>query len=428
MLRITKSGSYLNLALIFFSAVIAAVVSIRPLTYSVGDFLVYLKGATQILEGQDVYGIDFAAFGTRFFNGPVWGYLLTPFTMIPQEAALFTFRLISLAASILLFYFLVPRNRKYLIVSLSLVLLWFPSRMNINLAQGASIAAALGAYVAFRSANHQIKFGKLIAAALALTISINFKPTLLAYFMAYLLVKRKFQLVGLFVAINFALTVIQYLSNSTATYLNWFTLMLERNRRILEGDFSNIVGPWALIARIANADPKLIGYFSLLFSLFLMVFFLKTRKEVMNFHESLAILSIAVLIGPYSPPQDSFLLSLVLVIVLPQIIEKQLSRYLFVVISSCWSLSTEKSFLKSTLLILAITALVYFVFKSVHLAIFHCILSMSLLLANLWIEYDHITYDISGLGSLLGCIVLMLFLLNKDAALSDVTFSPKNLR
>lgn len=397
-----RSSYRLNAHLYLLAAVVAWI-SIRPLFHSAGDFLIYFKGAEQILSGQELYRTDFAPFGRRFFNGPVWGLVLSPLTLLPAEYALIIFRFFSLVASVILIWRLAPGSQEQKILYCSLFLLWFPSRMNLNLAQGASIAAALAVYVAHRLEAQNLRKFELFATALALTIAVNFKPTLVIFFLIYLILKKEFRFFLIFIILNFGIFLTQMLMQPTATYFDWALLMSERSRRIIESDFANLVGPWALAARVTNLDPKWIGYISLLLVVLVIAFVLKNGKSAFHFRESLVVLSVGVLFGPYSPAQDSLLLSILLVISIPQLGEKFLHRIFFVAISCFWALSTEKSILKSLFLIVIISFVIYKLFDSRLLLFVHVGIAASLLALNQSVQYDHITYDIAGLGSLIGC-------------------------
>ena len=388
-------------------ALFVLLISTRPLLNSAGDFLIYLKGANQILNGENMYAIEFAPFGTRFFNGPFWAYMLSPLTFVTPEFALFIFRFISLVVSVSLCLYLAPGSREQKFLVSSLFMLWFPFRMNMNLAQGASIAAALSVFVAAQVGKRTWSFIPLVAATLALTISANFKPTLLVYFLMYLLIKKEIKIIISFVLFNLFFTLFQFWISPKATYFEWFFLMLERSGRISDGDFSNIVGPWALVARIFHIDPIFIGFISLTVTFIILTVLIRARRVPFSFRESVVLLSVAVLIGPYSPAQDSFLLSLILVISIPQVRELIWTRAYFVVVSSFWTLSTEESTLKSLLLISAISVIILRLFKSTPLFLLHVSVSCLILVVNHFLDYDHATYDIAGFGTLLSCVYLL---------------------
>ena len=395
-------------AINWFIVLFALLISTRPLFNSAGDFLIYLKGSIQILNGQSVYAIDFAPFGTRFFNGPVWAYMLSPLTLVSPELALFVFRFISLAVALSLCWCLAPGSREQKFLITSLFMLWFPFRMNMNLAQGASIAAALSIFVAAQVGKRTWNFIPLAVSTLALTISANFKPTLLVYFLIYLFIKKQMKIIISFVSFNLLFSLFQFWLNPKASYVEWFLLMLERSGRISEGDFSNIVGPWAFVARIFHIDPMLIGLISFAVTFIILTILFRARRDPFDFRESAVLLSVSVLIGPYSPAQDSFLLSLVLVISIPQVREMIWTRAFFVVVSSFWTLSTEESTVKSLLLLGVISVIILKLFNSVRLFLLHFAFSCLILILSHFLEYDHATYDIAGLGSLLSCIYLFL--------------------
>jgi hypothetical protein len=386
---------------------IVALISAKPLLISAGDFLVYFKGTEQLLNQQEIYRVDFAPFGKRFFNGPVWGYFLSPFTLFSSEAALILFRTISLLISLTLVWKLSPGSREQKFWISSLFLLWFPSRMNMNLAQGAAIAGALALYVAFKLHGRNLTKTSMLLGSLALTLSVNFKPTLLVYFLSYLVLSKQLRFVIYFIVINLIILFTQVFFTPNATYLNWANLMIERNGRILEGDFSNLVGPWALIARATKMDPHIVGYFSLLVSGLILFLLFRNRNEGFDFQVSLLTLSVAVLVGPYSPAQDSLLLSILLVISITDFKQSLWSKVCFTFVSCLWTLSTEKSIIKSLVLLVVISYIIFKLFESLLLLLIHLFISLLLLAINQAITYDHITYDLAGLGTLIGCVCLL---------------------
>lgn len=388
-------------------ALIVVLISARPLLNSAGDFLVYFKGTEQLLNQQEIYRVDFAPFGKRFFNGPLWGYFLSPLTIFSPEVALILFRTFSFLISITLVWKLSPGSRKQKFWISSLFLLWFPSRMNMNLAQGAAIAGALALYVALRLSRRNLTKTSMLLGALALTLSVNFKPTLLVYFLSYLVLSKQLKFVFYFVVLNLIILFTQVYFTPNATYLNWANLMIERNGRILGGDFSNLVGPWALIARATKMDPHLVGYFSLFVSLFILFLLFRNRDKGFDFQDSLLLLSVSVLVGPYSPAQDSLLLSILLVILIPHFKKSLWSKFCFTFVSCLWSLSTEKSMIKSLVLLVVISYIIFKIFESLLLLLIHLGISLLLLVINQTITYDHITYDLAGLGTLIGCVCLL---------------------
>ena len=401
-----KQVNIFELSVILF----VILITLRPLTYSAGDFLVYIKGSKQILTGAPVYEINFAPFGTRFFNGPVWGYFLSPFTLLPDSLSLVLFRLATLFAS----YYLVKKAingfRRNELMYMALFFLWFPFRMNMNLAQGAALSGAAILYSATELKNKEIKFFKLLLCATLITFALNYKPLLATFFIMYLVITKKYKILISFSLLNTLIQLALIKWNNNASYFKWFQLMLERNKRINNGGNSNLVGTWALVAKKFSLTPMIISYASILLCILIFCSFVYLKKFKFNFEISTLFASIGVLLGPYSPAQDSLLLSLILIRSIRKKRDDLLSRFYMASISSFWSLSTEISPTKSIFLIIATSYVIYVLFQSKSLATYHAVLGATLLIITLISRDEHINYDLAGIGSLLSCILLLVTL------------------
>ena len=406
-LKFSKILNRLDIVIFFF----VILVTLRPITYSVGDFLVYLKGSRQILANQEIYEIDFAGFGTRFFNGPLWAYVISVLTIFPSSIALMIFRTLGLFASLKLLRMQFSNFTQQSFILVSLFLLWFPYRMNMNLAQGAAIAGMMLLIVSHKMSVGNLKTMEMFMCASLISIALNYKPALVLFFLVYLLITRHYKLLFLVSIFNGLFQAFLIKWNPNASYLKWFQLMLERNRRIVESDNSNLVGPWALLSRLFDLKPSFLNAFSILLFLTIVTLLVIRKKRDFNFNDSLVMLSIGVLIGPYSPAQDSFLLSLALIVYFKK--ENNIYyRYLLILISSFWSLSTEISYVKSVFLIIAISYLIFRVFNSFILSTIHLLFASILLIVSFANQYDHIIYDISGFGSLMASLYVLIKMLS----------------
>ena len=402
-LKFSKLLIRLDIFIFFF----VILVTLRPITYSVGDFLVYLKGSKQILANQEIYGIDFAGFGTRFFNGPLWAYVISILTIVPSSIALIIFRTLGLFASLKMIRMQFSEFTRQRFILIALFLLWFPQRMNMNLAQGAALAGMMLLIVSHKVSVGNLKTLEWFTCALLISVALNYKPALVSFFLIYLLITRNYKLLFYISIFNGLFQVFLIKWNPNASYLNWFQLMLERNRRIVESDNSNLVGPWALLSRLFDLKPSFMNAFSILIFLNIVTLLAIRKKRDFNFNDSLVMTSLGVLIGPYSPAQDSLLLSLALIVYFNN--ENNIyNRYLLILISSFWSLSTEISYVKSVLLIIAISYLIFRLFNSFLLLTIHLLLSSILLMVSLANQYDHIIYDIAGFGSLMAALYLLI--------------------
>ena len=399
------------------SFLFTVIVCLRPLFFSAGDFLVYLKGSREFFDLVPIYKVEYAPFGSRFFNGPIWAIFLSPFNLFSTEVALFIFRILILITSIFLFQITIPVRESKKIVLLSLFCLWFPFRMNLNLAQGASIAAlffVLAAQILMRS---KLKLTSLILSAIFITIAVNYKPSLGIFYLIYLLLIKKIRFLVTFVSLNVFLSILIYYYNPNASYINWLLLMLERNNRIQIGDYSNIIGPLALLSRIFTLSPKLVITFSLLCCLVIFLFSKLKIKSSSHFDNLVSFLGLGIVVGLYSPAQDSLVLSLLLLFYLDKIELTKVRKIIFVVISASWSLSTEQSILKSLLIGAVVSYLIKVLFKSNFLSGIHFVLSLGISILSNFVDYDHITYDLVGVGSLFST-VFVVFLMSRNDKLN----------
>ena len=385
-------------------------VFLRPLTFSVGDFLVYYKGSTQIIHGFDLYRISLENFGTRFFNGPIWGYFISPLTILEPKAALIIFRIVSAVLCIFYFPKVLNDSNKDKILYLGIFLLMFPTRMNMNLAQGAAISGSLFLFVILNLKYKKDKLNQILIQSIFMTVAFNYKPLLGSILIIYLLFKRQIRLILLFMTINIAYLIINLYFNKTASYISWFKLMKERNSRIIQVGYENIVGPWAFIARIFRINPMFILLVQLILILFFIAYLYLTRKRKFDVDESVIFLSAGTMVGLYSPAQDSLVLCSYLIFKYYVLLKNKKSfvreKIIFGIILGFWSASTEISIIKSVVII-TLECILLLLLKTEIVILFS--ISLSWLLSQfiiINIKYDHINYDLAGISTLLGISLL----------------------
>ena len=260
----------------------------------------------------------------------------------------------------------------------------------------------------FIASKNKIGIFKLLFCSILLTLALNYKPLLTAFFIFYLIITKRFQIIATLTLLNGAIQLAIMRWNNNASYWSWFQLMLERNERINEGGNSNLVGTWAIISKMFGLTPKFMFWVSILMAVIIFYSVIFRKKAEFKFEDSLVFATIGVLLGPYSPAQDSILLSLILLRLIRNTKIGLFVKVYVVTISAFWSLSTEISPEKSSFLIIASTYVIYALFQSKKLAFFHLVLASFMLLITLISNDDHINYDLAGLGSLLSCVLLLL--------------------
>lgn len=413
----------LDKALYVLILVSSILIIFRPLSFvTVGDFRVYLTGVAEVISNETVYDPSRGNFGKRYFNGPLLAWLLSPFLTIPESLALILFRTISLISTVTLVWLIFRRElvqrKTFLIVIVSLLL--FSSRMNINLAQGASISALSGCAGIYLLLNNSLKSKTptIFLSALLLSITFNYKPQLSLIVLFYLcIILRKFRFLLYFTAINGSYELACLVSGRNATYLNWFELLLARSTRIVESGSQDIVGPYALIGALLQFPVQL----TYLFPIAMVTILLAVRNHRENISTALWLLGIGTFLGPYSPAQDALLLS---ILFLKEVSAKrstiegdwhQNPRLLAIFVTLTLALqvlATENSFSNS--MILGFCLAVIFRKLALHLVSWRVFLFMAFISSLIpeYFKYDHIVYDIAGLSTFIMGI-FGLFILHK---------------
>jgi len=414
----------LDKALYVLILVSSILIILRPLSFvTVGDFRVYLTGVDEVISNEPVYDPSRGNFGKRYFNGPLLAWLLSPFLAIPESLALLLFRTISLISTVTLGWLIfrreLVRRETFLIVIVSLLL--FSSRMNINLAQGASISAlsgCAGIYLLFNN-SFKSKTPTIFLSALLLSITFNYKPQLSLIVLFYLcIILRKFRFLLYFIAINGSYELACIVSGRNATYLNWFELLLSRSTRIVESGSQDIVGPYALIGALLQFPVQL----TYLFPIAMVTILLAVRNHRENISTALWLLGIGTFLGPYSPAQDALLLS---ILFLKEVTAKrstiegdwyQSPRLLAIFATLTLALqvlATENSFSNS--MILGFCLAVIFRKLALYLVSWKEFLFMAFIssLIPAYFNYDHIVYDIAGLSTFIMGIFGLLILHKK---------------
>lgn len=397
---------------------------LRPLSFvTVGDFRVYLAGVAEVISNEPVYDPSRGNFGKRYFNGPLLAWLLSPFLAIPESLALLLFRTISLISTVTLVWLIfrreLVRREKFLIVIVSLLL--FSSRMNINLAQGASISALSGCAGIYLLLNNSLKSKTptIFLSALLLSITFNYKPQLSLIVLFYLcIILRKFRFLLYFIAINGSYELACIVSGQNATYLNWFELLLARSTRIVESGSQDIVGPYSLIGALLQFPVQL----TYLFPIAMVAILLAVRNHRDNISTALWLLGIGTFLGPYSPAQDALLLSILFlkeVTAKRRIIEgdwyknPRLLAIFATLTLALQVLATENSFSNS--MILGFCLGIIFRKLALQLVSWRAFLFMAFIssLIPAYFDYDHLVYDIAGLSTFIMGIFGLLILHKK---------------
>lgn len=400
----------LDKALYVLILVSSILIILRPLSFvTVGDFRVYLTGVAEVISNETVYDPSRGNFGKRYFNGPLLAWLLLPFLTIPEPIALLLFRTISLISTVTLVWLLfrrqLVRRETFLIIIVSLLL--FSSRMNINLAQGASISALSGCAGIYLLLNNSLKskIPTIFLSALLLSITFNYKPQLSLIVLFYLcIILRKFRFLLYFIAINGSYELVCIVSGRNATYLNWFELLLARSNRIVESGSQDIVGPYALIGALLQFPVQL----TYLFPIAMVTILLAVRNHRENISTALWLLGIGTFLGPYSPAQDALLLS---ILFLKEVTARRstieghwcqnprLLAMFATLTLALQVLATENSFSNS--MILGFCLAVIFRKLALHLVSWRAFLFMAFIssLIPAYFNYDHIVYDIVGLST-----------------------------
>jgi hypothetical protein len=388
----------------------STLIILRPLSFvTVGDFRVYLSGVAEVISNEKVYDPSRGNFGKRYFNGPLLAWLLSPFLMVPESLALFLFRTISLISTITLVWLVFRRKlvRREIFLIVIVTLLLFSSRMNMNLAQGASISALSGCAGIYLLLDNSLKSKTptIFLSAFLLSITFNYKPQLSLIVLFYLcIILRKFKFSLYFIAINGFYELACVVSGRNATYLNWLELLLARSTRIAESGSQDIVGPYALIGALLQFPVQL----TYLFPIAMVTILLAVRNHRQNISTAFWLLGIGTFLGPYSPAQDALLLSILFlkeVIARKSTIEGdryQNSRSLAIFATFTLALqvlATENSFSNS--MILGFCLAVIFRELELHLVRWRAFLIMAFIssLIPLYFKYDHIVYDIAGLST-----------------------------
>jgi hypothetical protein len=414
----------LDKALYVLILVSSILIILRPLSFvTVGDFRVYLTGVAEVISNEPVYDPSRGNFGKRYFNGPLLAWLLSPFLAIPESLALLLFRTISLISTVTLGWLIfrreLARRETFLIVIVSLLL--FSSRMNINLAQGASISALSGCAGIYLLLNNSLKSKAptIFLSALFISITFNYKPQLSLIVLFYLcIILRKFRFLLYFIAINGSYELACIVSGRNATYLNWFELLLARSTRIVESGSQDIVGPYSLIGALLQFPVQL----TYLFPIAMVTILLAVRNHRENISTALWLLGIGTFLGPYSPAQDALLLS---ILFLKEVTAKrstiegdwcQNPRLLAIFATLTLALqvlATENSFSNS--MILGFCLAVIFRKLALHLVSWRAFLLMAFIssLIPAYFNYDHIVYDIAGLSTFIMGIFGLLILHKK---------------
>jgi len=389
----------------------------RPLAFfGEGDALIYFKGAKQLIDGTHLYEIGREPFGSRFFNGPLFGMLHIPFLLIPSDYQLVLYRIVLLIATVLLFRLIYREfggNGTHWMIPLCVFLLTFPSRMNSNLAQGASFAflsCLVGLILLVRWQKSRSK-AELLCSSTLIVIALNYKPLLLLALFLYLISVRQIQLIlvtCVIVALTQALfTIIGF----KASYLSWFRLLVERSSRISEQGSSDIVGQWASLGKVVNFSPTLTLIIPSILILPIALLIFKNRQEF-DMKTSIFFLAIGSSFGPYSPAQDSLMLTSVVVSILFSSNLSSISKpniFLVIITFAMGFLfvATRNSLINSLLISFLGIFLISTRMNVKRQESIGIILgTLICLLAVLQWENSHVVYDMVGVGLLmLSCVL-----------------------
>ena len=389
----------------YLTFAIAIGIILRPISFSgAGDFLIYLKGSRELVSGIDLYEIDRAPFGSRYFNGPILAMLLFPFTYLDSGVALFLFRLMNIIAISLAFkkyvgFKIRERPEAYL-----LLFLLFPVRMNTNLARGSGIALLLYLWTCsllFNGNSKKRTSTNQILASFAFVLASNYKPQLgLLLFIFAILMKKKLFFIGVFTQIM-SLEMFVRLFDWKFSYFNWLNLLIERSKRIQNGGSEALFGPLAFLGHLFSCNPT---YLVAIILFVLMCFFLWASKrcKIINKREiDMEFGQISLVLAPltvsYSPLQDSIAVVLFFLLAINRKLQKKLNAIeVFALVLLL--LPTDKSLLNFLLLVIIGVSLIQP--RRVDFKILLPVLFLIILFTEkLW--YGHAIYDLAGLGVLM---------------------------
>jgi hypothetical protein len=389
----------------YIAFAISIVVILRPLTFTeVGDFLIYLKGSRELVSGIDLYNIDRAPFGSRYFNGPILAFLLLPFTCLDSGLALFLFRVLNIAAILVVFQKysglrLVKSPEIYL-----LLLLLFPIRMNTNLAQGSGIALLLYVWTLHLLFNRKLKWSaskNQALASIAFVLASNYKPQLgfLMFLFAILMRKNLFILLVLAQILSFE--IIAQIFDWQFSYLDWFKLLIERTERIQTGSSESIFGPFSLLGRMLTFNPTvLMAIMVILLVSFFAFVAMKCRlanRQEFDIQFSQLTLALAPLTVSYSPLQDSIAVVVLFLVASKTKISKKLTS-VETMILLILLLPTDLSILNFLSLVTVGIVLVHP--RRIDFRVLLPLLSLIIfLLEKNW--YSHMIYDLVGFAVLI---------------------------
>lgn len=390
---------------------ITSLIALRPLVFlDVGDFKVYLYGSEQVFENKDLYNPGLGNFGKRYFNGPLLAWLHVPFTYIPESIALFSYRFIGIVCTCLVMLIVagerVDRKKTALIIGLGLLM--FASRMNVNLAQGAAVAALAGVVsikILFKPVSSFNRTNYLISAFL-FSIAFNYKPQLMLLSLIYIvLVAKKYRFLLFLATLNILYELIFSLVGHNATYLKWLQLLLARHNLIDDSGSQDVVGPFAFVVSELNLPVESVYFFLLL----IVVSFFWNHGFRSNELNALWLLGLGTFIGPYSPAQDSLIFAALFLNWLIRRSEmrsslsviKGLNVVFISAILAAQALSTEVSFRNSLIIALCMALIMRELkLKTVNWIWFFAFTVFFSLIPQ-FIRTDHVTYDTVGFSTLL---------------------------
>ena len=403
-MQITEKFPFTNLYK-YITFAIAIGIILRPLSFSgVGDFLIYLKGSRELVSGIDLYEIDRAPFGSRYFNGPLLAILLFPFTYLDSGVALFLFRLMNIIAISLAFRKYVGSKMREFPEAYLLLFLLFPVRMNTNLAQGSGIALLLYLWTCSLLFNRNSKkrtSTNQILASFAFVLASNYKPQLgLLLFIFAILMKKKFFFIGVFTQI-LSLEIFVRLFDWKFSYFNWLNLLIERSTRIQNGGSEALFGPLALMGHLFSFNPT---YFVAIILLVLMCFFVWASKRcrIINRREiDMKFGQLSLVLAPltvsYSPLQDSIAVVLFLFLTVNRKLQRKIN-VIEVIALVLLLLPTDKSLLNFLLLVIVGVSLIHP--RRVDFLILLPVLFLVIVFSEKY-WYSHMIYDLAGLGVLM---------------------------
>jgi hypothetical protein len=404
--------TFISKYLYTFTILVGTIIFLRPFSFvHVGDAIIYFKGTSEMFSGVDLYEIDRADFGTRFFNGPVWGLWLWPLTVLPESIGLLIFRLLSVLASAAMFFIVSKRTLKREYPLYLLFFLMFSIRMNTNLGQGAAIAYlcfVLSAYLLFNFRTLQNSLYVNIAAALLFVFASNYKPQLGVLLFAFAVLRKRWVFIS---SSLIAICIVEYLLallKFQVSYLDWLKLLLERTSRLYLGGSQNIFGPWSLLGEFIDFNVEsfmVVVNISLLVSLYFISRSAKVRvPTAKDFELSLVFLSFGSLIVAYSPLQDSFLITC---IYFSWLLERKFRNYSILnsIVLSLFFLPTEQS-LRNYIILIGVTAVIAHFSGVVDIKLY-LPTSLTILALQEYLNYDHKIYDLAGVGVILASFIIL---------------------